>query len=196
MFDPDFADQNAHHLSHQEAKERDDAIKQVKLYNLSLALHKEARYEGNVEITMVLNKCSLASQDIFLDFHGEQVLSLTVNGEKADIKFSQHKLYLPKENLKTDEEVVVKIGFENTYVTNSAGLHRFQDPEDQRIYLYTHLEPYFCNRWFPCFDQPCIRAPLALSVAVPDKDWKVFANANKKDNTQDLEAFIKENEFS
>ena len=27
VFDPDFADQNAHHLSHQEAKERDAAIK-------------------------------------------------------------------------------------------------------------------------------------------------------------------------
>jgi len=62
--------------------------------------------------------------------------------------------------------------------------------------LYTHLEPYFCNRWFPCFDQPSIRAPLALSVAVPDKDWKVFANGNKKDNTQDLQAFINENEFT
>ena len=162
VFDPDFADQNAHHLSHQEAKERDAAIKQVSLYKLCLNLHKETRYEGNVEIKMLLNQCSLESQDIFLDFHGEKVVSLKVNGEKAAIKFSQHKLYLPKENMKTDEEITISIRFENTYVTNSAGLHRFQDPEDQNIYFYTHLEPYFCNRWFPCFDQPSIRAPLAL----------------------------------
>jgi len=59
--DADFADQNAHHLSHQEAKERDNAIKEVTLYKLSLNLHKETGYEGNVEIKMLLNQCSLVS---------------------------------------------------------------------------------------------------------------------------------------
>ena len=61
VFDSDFSDQNAHHLSHQEAKERDSAIKQVSLYKLSLNLHKETRYEGNVQIKMLLNQTSLES---------------------------------------------------------------------------------------------------------------------------------------
>ena len=61
VFDADFADQNAHHLSHQESKERDSTIKQVSLYKLSLNLHKETRYEGNVQIKMLLNKTSLES---------------------------------------------------------------------------------------------------------------------------------------
>ena len=78
------------------------------------------------------------------------------------------------------QENLIEIHFENKYVTNSAGLHRFQDPEDQRIYLYTHLEPFFCNSWFPCFDQPCIRAPIKLTVITPDPEWKVFANSNLK----------------
>ena len=98
--------------------------------------------------------------------------------------------------MKIDEEMTISIRFENTYVTNSAGLHRFVDPEDNNIYFYTHLEPYFCNRWFPCFDQPSIRAPLAVEVAVPDAQWKVYSNGFPKENTKDLEAFIKEHEFT
>ena len=46
----------------------------------------------------------------------------------------------------------VTIKFENSYVNNSAGLHRFVDPKDKEVYIYSHLEPFNCHRWFPCFD--------------------------------------------
>ena len=95
-------------------------------------------------------------KDIFLDFEGESIKSLKINGEDiaADqIKFDRHMISLDSEKLKVgDDENTIDIEFTNTYVNNSAGLHRYQDPEDKEIYLYTHLEPYFCHRWFPCFD--------------------------------------------
>lgn len=70
-------------------------------------------------------------------------------------------------------------------MTNSAGLHYFKDPADDRVYLYTHLEPFFCHRFFPCFDQPSIKAPLKLSVVSPEgnRTWKVIANAKETDNS-------------
>jgi len=74
----------------------------------------------------------------------------------------------------------VGLDFENTYVNNSAGLHQFVDPADKRVYIYTHLEPVFCHRWFPCFDQPSFRAPLNLKVLSPAQDWHVIANAPTK----------------
>jgi aminopeptidase N len=46
----------------------------------------------------------------------------------------------------------VKFEFKNTFVDNSAGLHHFKDPVDGKIYIYSHCEPFFCHRWFPCFD--------------------------------------------
>lgn len=67
IFDPDFANPNAHHLSHEQAKMRDEAIDEIKLYDLSLTLHKAERYEGTLIIEMKLKNES----DIFLDFHGE-----------------------------------------------------------------------------------------------------------------------------
>lgn len=63
-------------------------------------------------------------------------------------------------------------------MTNSAGLHRYRDPEDGEIYLYTHCEPFFCHRWFPCFDQPSLNARLLLNVYTPNRKWKVFSNAS------------------
>ena len=61
-------------------------------------------------------------------------------------------------------------------MSNSAGLHFYTDPKDGKIYIYSHLEPFFCHRFFPCFDQPSVRAPLKLSVLVPDQDWNIIAN--------------------
>jgi aminopeptidase N len=66
--------------------------------------------------------------------------------------------------------------FTNSYVNNSSGFHRFEDPVDQEVYMYSHLEPFYCHRWFPCFDQPDLRAKLKLQVLTPESKWKVIAN--------------------
>jgi|LauGreDrversion4_2_1035121.scaffolds.fasta_scaffold87977_2 aminopeptidase N len=71
-----------------------------------------------------------------------------------------------------------EVTFENSYVSNSAGLHKYVDPKDNQTYIYSHLEPFNCHRWFPCFDQPSVRAPLTITLAVPSKDWTVVSNAN------------------
>ena len=69
--------------------------------------------------------------------------------------------------------------FLNSYVTNSAGLHYYKDPKDERVYIYSHLEPFFCHRFMPCFDQPDIKAPISLSVVSPDPNWQVIANGEE-----------------
>lgn len=72
----------------------------------------------------------------------------------------------------------VTIFFENEYVHNSAGLHQFTDPADGNMYFYTHLEPFFCHRWFPCFDQPSIRAPMRMRVVTAVHEWNAYSNDN------------------
>jgi hypothetical protein len=64
--DPDFTNPNAHHLSHEQAKERDLAIEALE-YDLSLKLNKHERYEGTLVVQAKLRQC----EKIFLDFHGE-----------------------------------------------------------------------------------------------------------------------------
>ncbi len=49
-------------------------------------------------------------------------------------------------------------------------------PEDGKPYIYSNLEPFECHRILPCFDQPDLKAVLALTVTAP-ADWVVVANA-------------------
>jgi hypothetical protein len=75
MQDPLFSDPNAHHLSHEEAKIRDAFISKVERYDLCLNLFKEKHFEGHLVINL-----STKAGDTFLDFHGDTVKSVKVNG--------------------------------------------------------------------------------------------------------------------
>ena len=66
IFDKDYSNPNAHHLSHEMAKQRDAAIEKVHLYDLALNLFKEERYQGKLTI-----KATFKADPQFLDFHGE-----------------------------------------------------------------------------------------------------------------------------
>lgn len=96
----------------------------------------------------------------------------------TDVAFLDHRIKVQNEALlQKGKENSIDFVFENTYVDNSAGLHRYVDPKDKRTYIFSHCEPFFCHRWFPCFDQPSIRATLDLKVLAPAEDWQVVANA-------------------
>jgi aminopeptidase N len=56
------------------------------------------------------------------------------------------------------------------------GLHRFIDPVDDEVYLYTQFEIAEARRVFACFDQPDIKATFAFTITAPDH-WKVTSNS-------------------
>jgi aminopeptidase N len=56
------------------------------------------------------------------------------------------------------------------------GMHRFIDPVDDEVYLYTQFEIADARRVFACFDQPDIKATFTFSVTAPDH-WKVVSNS-------------------
>lgn len=45
-----------------------------------------------------------------------------------------------------------------------------------QTYIYSNFEPFDAHRMLPCFDQPDLKAQLALTVTAP-KDWVVVGNA-------------------
>lgn len=152
-------------------------------YELFLILTKGECFEGRVTIDFYMGEKD--KDELFLDFQGVGVTDLLINGTKIrqpNINFSKHRIGLPSYNLNANQMNRVSLRFTNKYVSNSAGLHRYEDPSDGEVYLYTHLEPFFCHRWFPCFDQPSLRAPLKLSVVTPDRKWEVIANDCIKQN--------------
>src|SRR5437868_7194079 len=62
-----------------------------------------------------------------------------------------------------------------TYSRSGEGLHRFVDPVDQSVYLYTQFETADAHRMYTCFDQPDLKATFELSVWAPE-GWQVVTN--------------------
>ena len=61
------------------------------------------------------------------------------------------------------------------YSNTGEGLHRFADPVDNEIYLYSQFETADAKRMFACFDQPDLKATFDVRVTAP-KHWKVISN--------------------
>ena len=62
-----------------------------------------------------------------------------------------------------------------TYSSDGEGLHRHVDPADGHPYLYAMSFLDAAPRWFACFDQPDLKAPVSMDVRCPD-DWRVAGN--------------------
>jgi aminopeptidase N len=74
----------------------------------------------------------------------------------------------------TAENVLV-VDAECAYSRSGEGLHRFTDPVDGRVYLYSDLETFDAHRVYPCFDQPDMKATFEFTVKAP-ADWQVVSN--------------------
>ena len=61
------------------------------------------------------------------------------------------------------------------YMNTGEGLHRFVDPVDGAVYLYSQFETADAKRLFPCFDQPDLKATFTFTVTAP-ADWQVVSN--------------------
>ena len=64
---------------------------------------------------------------------------------------------------------------ECAYSRSGEGLHRFADPADGNVYLYSDLETFDAHRIYACFDQPDMKATYQLTVRAP-QDWYVVSN--------------------
>jgi aminopeptidase N len=54
-------------------------------------------------------------------------------------------------------------------------LHRFTDPADKGVYLYSDLETFDAHRIYACFDQPDLKATFEFTV-IGEDDWTVISN--------------------
>ena len=62
------------------------------------------------------------------------------------------------------------------YSHTGEGLHRFVDPADDRVYLYSQFETADARRMFANFEQPDQKATFALRVIAPT-GWAVHSNS-------------------
>lgn len=121
-----------------------------------------------------------ASGQTFIDLKGS-VESVTVNGKAHPFTHDDARLDL--HDLPTDEPVKVTVNARCLFSRTGEGFHRYHDPEDQRVYLYTQFEPNDAHRAWPCFDQPDLKATWTFHVTAPS-DWTVTSNGALVDSEQ------------
>ena len=110
----------------------------------------------------------------WIEWVGDGITSATLNGTELDAAAWTEEDGLALPGLAADNELtIVATGL---YTNTGEGLHRFVDPVDQAVYLYSQFETADCKRLFPCFDQPDLKARYTLTVTAPE-DWKVISNA-------------------
>ncbi len=152
-----------------EASER-SAVVQAQTYEIELDLStRDDTFSSKTTVHFTARE----GNSTWIDFIAPKVQSIELNGESLDTG-THDGFRIPLHNLKTHNVLIVEA--EAAYMNTGEGLHRFIDPVDDEVYLYTQFEIADARRVFACFDQPDIKATFAFTITAPDH-WKVTSNS-------------------
>ncbi|MFI8202167.1 aminopeptidase N [Streptomyces sp. NPDC085937] len=165
-------------LTRDEARER-AALLSVDGYEVSLDLRSAVgEHSGDGprtfrSVTTVRFRCAEPGASSFADLIAPAVTAVSLNGRDLDPGqvFDGSRILL--EDLAADNELVVDARC--AYSRTGEGMHRFVDPEDGEVYLYTQYEPADARRVYANFEQPDLKAPYRFEVRAPE-GWTVWSN--------------------
>ncbi|WP_336581672.1 aminopeptidase N [Nesterenkonia sp. PF2B19] len=123
--------------------------------------------------TRILFRSASPGAETFLDYLGAAVEEVILNGARLDPAdhVGSARIRLPE----LAAENVVEIRSSSRYSRSGEGLHRFVDPSDGQVYLYTQYEPADSRRVFPVFEQPDLKATFRFSLIGP-QSWELRSN--------------------
>jgi aminopeptidase N len=168
-------------LTRDEAAAR-SALITVSSYQVDLDLT-----EGDVtfgSVSVIRFGCAAPGSSTHLDLTAPAVREITLNDAPVSLDaFDGDRIMLT--GLAADNVLRVTAGC--AYSHSGEGLHRFADPADGRVYLYSDLETFDAHRVYACFDQPDMKASYELAVTAP-ADWEVVSNMAAESSVPDGEA--------
>ena len=108
----------------------------------------------------------------FIDIAG-QVCAVLLNGAEHPFEDEEDRVWVS--GLPVGENLTLEVRALARYSRSGEGLHRYTDPEDGEVYLYTQFEPNDAHRAWPCIDQPDVKPEWTFHVIAPPS-WVVFSN--------------------
>ncbi|MFF6812338.1 aminopeptidase N [Streptomyces sp. NPDC012403] len=165
-------------LTRDEARER-AALLSVDGYEVSLDLRSAVgEHDGGGprtfrSVTTVRFRCAEPGASSFADLIAPGVTAVSLNGRDLDPGQVFDGSRITLEDLAAENELVVDA--QCAYSRTGEGMHRFVDPEDGEVYLYTQYEPADSRRVFANFEQPDLKAPYRFEVRAPE-GWTVWSN--------------------
>ncbi len=156
-------------LTRLEAAERAANLK-VHSYKVLLDLTSgEETFSSHTEVSF----SATSGYSTFIDAITHSVEKVVLNGEDLDPAQVSDGVRISLPNLKAENTLVISA--HGKYSNSGEGLHRFVDPVDQEVYLYTQFEVPDSRRMFPVFEQPDLKAEFSFSIIAPDY-WEVTSN--------------------
>jgi len=158
------------YLTRVEAQER-AALVTVHSYDVVLDLTTGAETFAS---TTTVTFASKPGASTFIDAITRTVHSVTLNGVELDPAVVSDGIRIQLDDLDDENELTVVADAE--YTNTGEGLHRFVDPVDNEVYLYSQFEVPDSRRMFAVFEQPDLKASFAFTVTAPGA-WEVVSNS-------------------
>jgi aminopeptidase N len=159
---------------------RDQAVERAALvtvdnYQIALDLTDGDGRPGELTFRSVTTVTfdALPGADTVIDLAAGTVRGATLNGDDLDVSAYDESTGIALTGLA--EHNVLVVDADCRYSNTGEGLHRFVDPVDSEVYLYSQFETADAKRMFACFDQPDLKATFDVSVTAPPH-WQVVSN--------------------
>jgi aminopeptidase N len=147
------------------------AIVDVASYEIVLDLTTgDKTFESTTTVTFTATPGS----STFIDAITDSVHAVILNGDLLDPTVVSDGVRIQLDNLKAENVLVVEA--DAAYTNTGEGLHRFVDPVDGEVYLYSQFEVPDSRRVFAVFEQPDLKATFQFTVTAPEA-WKVISNS-------------------
>ena len=158
-------------MSREFARQRKSMVRAVS-YDVFLSFAKNATaFRGRTVIKAELTR---TDWPLSIDAELSKIVVVVVNGTQiTDFTLREGSIEIPARYLSAKNEI--SIDYENSYENGGDGLVHFLDPKDQNEYFYSDSEPYAAHSYFPCFDQPDLKAQYHVWVSAPS-EWTAISN--------------------
>lgn len=157
-------------LTRKEAIERANIV-DVQSYSVEIDLTQGDELFGS---TTRVRFSAKEGSSTFIDAITGAVHSVVLNGKVLEPTEVSDGIRIQLTSLAAQNELVVVA--QGKYTNTGEGLHRFVDPVDQEVYLYTQFEVPDSRRMFAVFEQPDLKATFAFNITAPSY-WKVVSNS-------------------
>jgi aminopeptidase N len=148
---------------------RDEARTRAQLLDVDAYLVELDLTTGSTEtfrsVTTLRFRCGEPGASTFADLVGARIHELTLNGKALDPEqaYVDSRILLDDLAATNELRVVADLRYSHT----GEGLHRFVDPADDRVYLYSQCEVPDARRIYTTFEQPDLKATFTFTVTAP-----------------------------
>ncbi|MCG8926192.1 aminopeptidase N [Lentzea sp. CC55] len=166
----------APNLTRDQAQERAELL-EVESYRIELDLTDGGGKPGSDTFrstTTVVFRSRTPGASSWIDLVAATVHRAVLNGSELDVSDYREEDGVKLPDLAETNELTIEA--DCRYMNTGEGLHRFVDPVDGGVYLYSQFETADAKRMFACFDQPDLKSVYSMKVTAPH-DWKVISNS-------------------